>query len=318
MMKRDACMLLRPAFGMLRMGPLAACLPLQLGTYDNVTNWHNPDLPPFRIPGSLSLVLPAYNEAENIEIVIRRALEVLPRHVDRFEIIPVNDGSRDQTGAIIDRIAASDNRVKPVHHASNRFYGGALRSGFKASTGDFVMFMDSDRQFDIGDIQRLAPFVPTHDVVAGFRMERSDPIHRRINAEVFNLAVRILFGVHMRDLDCAFKVFRGEQLRALELTTSGALINAEIQAKLRRQGVTVQQVGVPHYPRVAGTPTGGNIKVILKAMAETIQLWLHMHRYKPPANATNPRPYYALGDTLLGIGLGAAAAVVTRLVKRRR
>lgn len=284
----------------------------------NITTYHDPTLPPVRIPGSLSLVLPAHNESGNIEFVVRRALEILPRHTDTFEIIPVNDGSKDDTGRIIDALAEGDSRVRPVHHPVNRGYGGAVKSGFAASRNDFVMFMDSDRQFDIADIQRLAPFVGTHDTVAGFRMERSDPIIRRINAEIFNIAVRVLFGVHMRDLDCAFKIFRGDQLRSLDLTTSGALINAEMQAKLRRQGATLQQVGVPHYPRIAGKSTGGNPKVILRAMKETIQLWIHMHSYKPPVEAKNPRPYYALGDTLLGIGLGTVTAVVAGLRRRRK
>jgi hypothetical protein len=289
-----------------------------LSASGDVSTHHDPTLPPVRLPGSLSLVLPAHNEVDNIEIVIRRALEVLPKHVDTFEIIPVNDGSRDQTGRVIDFLSSEDSRVRPVHHRVNRGYGGALKSGFAASRYDYVMFMDSDRQFDIADIQRLAPFVGEHDTVAGFRMERSDPIIRRINAEVFNLAVRILFGVHMRDLDCAFKIFRGDQLRSLKLTTSGALINAEIQAKLRRQGATMQQVGVPHYPRVAGSATGGSIRVILRAMRETIQLWIHMHAYQPPKAAKNPRPYYALGDTLLGMGLGTVTAIVAAIFRRRK
>jgi glycosyltransferase involved in cell wall biosynthesis len=288
------------------------------GEAPNITTYHDPTLPPVRIPGSLSLVLPAHNEAGNIAIVIRRALNVLPRHTDTFEIIPVNDGSRDDTGKIINRLAEEDPRVRPVHHKVNRGYGGALKSGFAASRYDYVMFMDSDRQFDIADIQRLAPFVGSHDTVAGFRMERSDPIIRRINAEIFNIAVRVLFGVHMRDLDCAFKIFRGDQLRSLLLTTSGALINAEMQAKLRRQGATLQQVGVPHYPRVAGKSTGGNPKVILRAMKETIQLWVRMHSYEPPKEAKNPRPYYALGDTMLGLGLGTVTTVLAALMKRRK
>lgn len=284
----------------------------------DITTDHNPFLPPFPIPGSLSLVLPAYNEAENIEIVIRKALDVLPKHTDTFEIIPVNDGSRDTTGSIIDRMSRDDERIRPVHHKTNRGYGGALTSGFNASRYDYVMFMDADRQFDIAEIQRLAPFIPTHDIVAGFRMERSDPIHRRVFAEIFNLTVRVLFGVHMRDLDCAFKIFNGEQLRSLKLTTSGALINAEIQAKLRRQGARLQQVGVPHYPRVAGMATGGSIRVILHAMKETVQLWIRMHRYQPPKEAPDPRPYYALGDSLIGIVLGTVASIAVRFFIRRK
>jgi glycosyltransferase involved in cell wall biosynthesis len=269
------------------------------------------------IPGTLTLVLPAYNEQENIEIVVRRALEVLPGYTEDFEIVVVNDGSKDETGVIIDRLAADDPRVRPVHHASNQGYGGAVKSGFRASTGDYVMFMDSDRQFDIADIRLLTPFVPLFDIVAGFRMERSDPIHRRINAEVFNLAIRVLFDVHIRDLDCAFKIFRGDLIRSLELTSGGALLNAESMAKLRRQGATMVQVGVPHYPRVAGTATGGNLKVILRAMWGTVILWLRMHRYVSPSTAPAPRPYYPLGDALIGIGVATVGAIGGRLLRRR-
>jgi glycosyltransferase involved in cell wall biosynthesis len=270
----------------------------------------------FQIPGKLSLVLPAHNEEGNIEIVVRDALATLPDYAPDFEVIVVNDGSRDGTGAIIDRLHREDERVVAIHHPANKGYGGALKSGFTASTGAFVMFMDADRQFDIRDIRLLAPFVDLFDIVAGFRMERSDPIHRRINAEIFNLAVRVLFGVHMRDLDCAFKIFRGDQIRSLRLTTSGALINAEIQSKLRRQGATLVQVGVPHHPRVAGQATGGDMKVILKAMRETISLWIRMHRYQPPQSADNPRPYYPLGDVLIAAGTAMAAMVVGRVRRR--
>jgi hypothetical protein len=313
-------MLLTRQFGLLR-GLLSSLTGFDqsISASRSVTAEHiDASVPTVRLPGSLSLVLPAHNEAENIEIVLRRALDVLPTYTDTFEIIVVNDGSRDQTGPIIDRMSAEDRCVRAVHHKVNRGYGGALKSGFSASTGDYVMFMDSDRQFDIADIQLLTPFVPTHDIVAGFRMERSDPIHRRINAEIFNIAVRILFGVHMRDLDCAFKIFRGDQLRTLSLTTSGALINAEMQAKLRRQGATLQQVGVPHYPRVAGTATGGSARVILRAMKEIIVLWVRMHRYQPPATSSAPRPYYALGDAVLGVSLGVMATIGGKVFRSRK
>lgn len=284
---------------------------------DSVTA-HAHNMPPMRIPGTLSLVFPAFNEEGNIDFVVRKALAVLARYTEGFEIIVVNDGSRDGTGPIIDDLARQDARVHPIHHPRNRGYGGALRTGIEASAMDYVMFMDADRQFDVADIRLLTPFVPLFDVVAGFRMERSDPIHRRINAELFNLAVRILFGVHMRDLDCAFKIFKGEQVRLLEMRSSGALINAEMQAKLRRQGASLVQVGVPHYPRTFGTATGGSIRVILKAMVETIVLWIRMHRYQPPAVAPEPRPYYALGDVLIGLGSVVSAGILGRLWRRLR
>ncbi|MCO5219660.1 MAG: glycosyltransferase family 2 protein [Thermomicrobiales bacterium] len=245
---------------------------------------------PVLLPGSLSLVLPCHNEEDNIRIVIEQALAVLPNYASTFEIIPVNDGSKDRTGAILAELADEDDRVRPVSYAVNKGYGGALTSGFDATQCDYIMFMDADRQFDIGDISRLAPFVGSFDIVAGFRMERSDPLIRRVNAEVFNIAVRILFGVHLRDLDCAFKIFRGDQLRSLELISNGALINCEMQAKLRRQGATLQQVGVQHYPRVAGNPTGGNLKVILKAMRDILILWWKMRDYHPEVAADRTAP----------------------------
>ncbi|MDQ4099595.1 MAG: glycosyltransferase family 2 protein [Chloroflexota bacterium] len=270
-----------------------------------------------QIPGSLSLVLPAHNEAGNIEAVVRRALEVLPAYTDDFEIIVVNDGSRDDTPMIVERLAQENGRIRLVQHRVNRGYGAALRSGFGATRGDYVMFMDADRQFDIADIRLLAPFVSQFDVVAGFRMERHDPLLRRINAEIFNVAIRVLFGVHLRDIDCAFKIFRGDLLRSLELTAPGALINTEIQAKLRRQGATLEQVGVHHYPRIAGQATGGSLRVIVRAMGETVLLWLRMHSYQPPASARTPRGYHALGDVVVGGVTAAGAFLVNRLIRRR-
>lgn len=274
-----------------------------------------------RLPGRLSLVLPAHNEAENIVPVVQRALAVLPDYADEFEIIVVNDGSRDATGRIVDDLAANDGRVRAIHHPKNRGYGAALTSGFRASSGDHVMFMDSDRQFDIADIGMLTPFVPLFDIVAGFRMERNDPFHRRVFAEIFNVAVRILFGVHLRDIDCAFKIFRGDLIRSMQLTAPGALINTEIQAKARRQGATLVQIGVHHYPRIAGSATGGSWRVIARAMRETMYLWWRMHTYQPPTQARQARRPHLLGDIVVAsasaLGLATLAAVIRRMTQRR-
>jgi glycosyltransferase involved in cell wall biosynthesis len=273
-----------------------------------------------KLPGSLSLVLPAHNEQENIGIVVQQALDVLPDFTDKFEIIVVNDGSKDKTGAIIDELASQDPRVHAVHHKRNRGYGGALTSGFRASSCDYVMFMDSDRQFDIADVGLLAPYVGKFDIVAGFRMERHDPFHRRLFAQIFNLTVRVLFGVHLYDIDCAFKIFRGDLLRSMELTAPGALINTEIQAKARRQGATIEQVGVHHFPRVAGEASGGSPKVIFRAMRETIILWWRMHSYVPPSNAQKLRSPYLLGDIFIGIagvlGIPALISFGKRILRR--
>jgi glycosyltransferase involved in cell wall biosynthesis len=280
--------------------------------------------PPFdpergrRIPGALSLVLPAHNEEANIAPVVARALEVLPHFADRFEVIVVDDGSRDNTGRIAADIAAVEPRVRVVRHPRNRGYGAALTSGFAASTGDWVMFMDSDRQFDLADLRLLAPFVEEYDIVAGFRLERSDPLHRRVFAEVFNVVVRFLFGVHLRDIDCAFKIFRGNLARSLELSAPGALINTEMQAKARRQGARLMQVGVHHYPRVAGEASGGSPRVILRAMRETVLLWWAMHSYRPPEAVIERqnRRHYLLGDVAVAGIVAALLAILGTLAKR--
>ncbi|MGI9253195.1 MAG: glycosyltransferase family 2 protein [Thermomicrobiales bacterium] len=278
--------------------------------------------PPFdpgigRMPGSLTLVLPAHNEESNIEPVVLRALEVLPHITDEFEVLVVDDGSRDETAGIVRRLAANDPRVRLISHPVNQGYGAALSTGFSASTGEFVMFMDSDRQFDIADLRLLSPFVGRYDIVAGFRMERNDPLHRRVFAEIFNVVVRILFGVHLRDIDCAFKVFRGDQVRGMELTSPGALINTEMQAKLRRQGATLMQVGVRHYPRVAGEASGGNPKVILRAMGETLALWWRMRSYRPPESAPTEKARNSQNGPLGLLAVVAGAVLVVAVLARR-
>lgn len=275
-----------------------------------------PPLVPF--PGSLSLVLPAHNEEANIGVVVEQALAVLPTFSDDIEIVVVDDGSRDGTKATVEAMSAADPRVRLIHHPTNRGYGAALTSGFRATIGDHVMFMDSDRQFDIADLILLSPFVGAFDMVAGFRKERHDPFHRRVNAEIFNVAVRILFGVHLRDIDCAFKVFNGNLIRSMNLSAPGALINTEIQAKARRQGATLQQVGVHHYPRVAGTATGGSWRVIARAMWETVVLWWRMHSYQPPASAPRPRSRYLLGDAAVGLTSLLGSLATTTLIRRAR
>ena len=238
-----------------------------------------------RLPGSLSVILPAHNEAENLPVVVPEVLVTLPRFCHEFEVIVVDDGSKDRTRQILESLSEQHLQLRVERHEVNRGYGAALATGFRRSNCDFVMFMDSDQQFRIADLELLSPFVGKFDIVAGFRKERNDPLHRRVFAEIFNVTVRVLFGVHLRDIDCAFKVFRGDQIRSLELTAPGALINTEIQAKLRRIGATIEQVGVNHYPRVAGHATGGSVRVILRAMRETIALWWQMRSYQAPVTS---------------------------------
>jgi glycosyltransferase involved in cell wall biosynthesis len=273
------------------------------------------------IDGKLSLVLPAHNEQENITAVVGDALNVLPDFCDAFEVIVVDDGSSDRTGEIADTLSQEIEEVRVIHHPWNRGYGAALISGFQASDGDWVMVMDSDRQFDIGDLIYLAPLVGEYDLVAGYRIQRNDPFHRILFGRIFKLAVRVLFGLRANDIDCAFKVIRGDLLRKLDLQSTGALVSTELLAKWIRSGATWTQVGVHHYPRPAGQQSGGSFRVVFRAMRDIPVLWYRINRGRqnPTVDGESPRQrgLSIISAAILGTILFAVlAGIVSRLLRR--
>jgi glycosyltransferase involved in cell wall biosynthesis len=216
----------------------------------------------------LSIVLPAYNEQANIAQAVQRASEVATRYCAEHEIVVVDDGSSDATAAIVRELASQDATVRLVQHEHNQGYGGALKSGFLAASLDLVFFTDSDNQFDLDEIGPFLNLIDSVDVVAGYRIKRSDPLVRRVNAKAWNYLVRAMFYVPVRDIDCAFKLFRRDVFDGLELESVGAMVNTELMVKLGRSGYRVVELGVSHYPRVAGTPRGASLRVIGHAFAE--------------------------------------------------
>lgn len=222
----------------------------------------------------LSVVLPAYNEQENVERVVRDCTAFLDGTGLDYELLVTNDGSADQTGAILDRLAAELPRLRPQHHPQNRGYGAALRTGFDAATKRFVFYMDGDGQFDIRDLEKLLPLATDDDhIVTGFRIERRDPFLRRMNAKLFGgFLVKIMLGVYVRDLNCAFKLIPKKVLDAITLESTGALINAELYGRAIRKNFRIKEVGVHHYPREAGVQTGAHLSVIVRAFKELFQL----------------------------------------------
>jgi glycosyltransferase involved in cell wall biosynthesis len=224
------------------------------------------------VPG-LSVFLPSHNEEENVERVVGSYIAELPRVTDNYEVIVVDDGSRDRTGEIADRLAAADQHVKVVHHPVNRGYGGAVTSGIRASTQPYVLLSDGDGQFDPADIERMTPFVPEYDVVAGHRISRADPLMRRINGKAWTTLVRALFGITIRDIDCGFKLFKREFLDRIELRAHGAMISTELMARLAGRGARVTEIDVKHLPRLAGEQSGANLKVVTLAFKELFALY---------------------------------------------
>jgi glycosyltransferase involved in cell wall biosynthesis len=230
----------------------------------------------------LSYFFPAHNEEANLRPLVDEALATLPTLAEAWEIVIVDDGSRDTTPAIADELtAANPGLVRAVHHPTNLGYGAALRSGLGAARYDLVAFTDGDRQFQVADLGRLlarlaAPDRP--DVVVGYRIKRADPLARTVYARLYRLANRIFFGLAIRDVDCACKLFRREALQGLRVESGGAFFSAELLIKLHASGRTLAEVGVPHYPRTAGSPTGAKPSVVWRAVRDfwalRLRLWV--------------------------------------------
>jgi glycosyltransferase involved in cell wall biosynthesis len=216
-----------------------------------------------------------YNEEGNIEHAVTSALAVLAGVADFYEVIVVDDGGRDRTGQIADRLAAANPRVRVVHHPVNRGYGAALRSGFAAAQHPYVVLVDGDNQFNVDEMSALLRAVEGFDIVSGYRIVRNDPVIRRLNAFMYNRLARLLFDIPVRDINCGFKIYRGDVLQRLlpHLRSTGALINVEMLARARKLGARVTEVGVHHFPRETGQPTGGNVGVIFRAFRELLELW---------------------------------------------
>ena len=220
----------------------------------------------------LTVFFPFYNEEENIEKLVVHAVEVLEKLDLDYEMILVNDGSRDRTGELADGLARQNPRIKVVHHHPNRGYGGALQSGFRNATKEWVFYTDGDGQFDVSQIELLLPLAEKFDIVNGYRRNRQDGLIRKINAACWGWLVKTLLRFKARDVDSAFKLYRREIFEHIEMKSTGALIDAEILARARRAGYTLGEIGVRHLPRTAGEQTGANIKVILRAFKELRRL----------------------------------------------
>jgi glycosyltransferase involved in cell wall biosynthesis len=222
---------------------------------------------------SLSVVLPAYNEEAVIAETVSRCVEVLRVLAPDYEVIVVDDGSRDRTGAVADELAAANPRVRVVHNHPNRGYGGALIAGFDAVRTELTFFMDADGQFDIADIaEPLRLRERGHRAVLGYRAHRQDPFMRLVNAWGWNVLVSLLYRLPVRDVDCAFKLYDTALVRVADVQAVGAVINTEMLVKLSRLGQPFVQVPVRHYRRRHGNATGANPRVILRAFRELVGL----------------------------------------------
>jgi glycosyltransferase involved in cell wall biosynthesis len=216
----------------------------------------------------LSIVLPAFNEEANIAAAIEQCRAVAGRLCSSYEIVIVDDGSTDSTATTVRAIAATDRKIRLITHEENKGYGETLADGLRAARMDLVFFTDSDLQFDLNELEGFLPWIDKVPVVAGYRIKRADPFRRRVYARGWNLLVRAMFYVPVRDIDCAFKLFRRAVLQDLDLESVGAMVNTELMVKLGRSGIGVVELGVTHQPRKTGTPRGANLHVVRTALSE--------------------------------------------------
>jgi glycosyltransferase involved in cell wall biosynthesis len=235
-------------------------------------------------PRGISAVLPAYNEQSVIEPAVRHVADVLGRIVEDFEVVVVNDGSRDRTGEILASLAAEPGlNLRVVTHERNRGYGAALASGFDAATKELIFLTDGDKQFDVAEIAHFLPAMDEQtDLVIGWRRHRADPPMRLFNAWGWKLLVNGLFGYAARDVDCAFKLFRRQVWQSLTVRSRGAAFSAELMIKARRAGFRVKELPVTHFPRPSGRATGARPAVILRAFKELLGLWWSLDRQPRP------------------------------------
>jgi glycosyltransferase involved in cell wall biosynthesis len=232
---------------------------------------------PGRLSG-LSVFLPCHNEEGNIERVAAALEAELPRIAEQYQIVVVDDGSRDRTGEIADRLAAANPHLKVVHHPANRGYGAAVISGIRACDEPWIVLCDGDGQFEASDLARLTAKVPQYDVVVGHRTDRADSLMRRINGKAWTVLMRLLLGIRLSDIDCGLKLFRRDLLEGIDLQAKGAMISAELMAQLAGRGAKICEVDVRHLPRVTGQSSGANLKVIARAFRELFLLYGRLHR----------------------------------------
>ncbi|HEX9609319.1 MAG TPA: glycosyltransferase family 2 protein [Candidatus Limnocylindria bacterium] len=229
----------------------------------------------------LTIFFPAFNEEENVAETVRRALDDVGPLVDgSIEVLIVDDGSTDRTPELADALAAADARVR-VHHQANRGYGGALRAGFENATGELIGFSDCDLQFDLREMARFLERLDDAsrgpvDAVIGYRLQRRDPPHRMFIAKAYNAIVSAAFGLRVRDIDCAMKLFRREAFDGLRLEADSPFLSAELLIKLRARGERIAQLGVTHYPRAAGQNTGASFRKIMRTFRDIGKLRLAM------------------------------------------
>ncbi len=229
---------------------------------------------------SISLVMPAHNEAENIEPVVTEAVPALAAVSDDFEIIVVDDGSKDGTAGVTRRLMETEPHLRLVQHPINKGFGAAVLTGFTSATKDWILYTDADRQFVLAELARFMPFTDKADLIAGYRAPRRDPFLRVLYGKGWSMLCTLFFGYTVRDVDCGFKLLRRTIIDQLadKIDSRGATFSIEWLVRAKRAGYRFVELPVTHRPRVAGSQSGARLKVIVRAFRELFRLRLQLWR----------------------------------------
>jgi glycosyltransferase involved in cell wall biosynthesis len=224
----------------------------------------------------LSVFFPAFNEEKNITPTVEKASAVLERlKLKNYEIIVIDDGSTDGTAKAVRKLQEKNPHLRLIVHSINKGYGEALKSGFYNAKYPWIVYTDSDGQFDFSEITKFFDRAQQADLIIGYRVDRRDHFIRKLGGRFWTLLANILFGIKVHDVDCAFKLVRREVIEKIPRLESGrgGMISPELLAKAKKAGFRIAEVGVCHYPRKSGQSTGANLKVIVESFIDLIGLW---------------------------------------------
>jgi len=226
---------------------------------------------------SISVFFPAFNDEGSIALLVHKTLALLPQIADDYEIVVVNDGSSDGTTAVLDELACQYECVKVIHHHRNLGYGGALRTGFRHATKEWIFYTDGDGQYDVNELLRLIPLMSEGiDIVNGYKIKRSDSKRRVVLGEIYKFLSRLFFQLPIRDVDCDFRLMRRRAIQAIDLVSTSGVVCTELVSKLQRRGFRFTEAPVHHYPRLHGQSQFFTLSRVARTAIDFFGLWLKM------------------------------------------
>ena len=248
-------------------------------------------------PVGLTVFFPAYNDGGTVASLVIRAVQVARSLTPNYEVIVIDDGSTDSTSIIADELVRIYPTVRVVHHPANQGYGGALRTGFASATKEVVFYTDGDAQYDPAEMALLwRRMVPGVDLVNGYKISRSDPLHRIIIGRAYHYVVKALFGLRVRDVDCDFRMMRRSIFERVRLEKSSGVICLEMMKKIQDAGFVLAEVPVHHYHRAYGKSQFFNFRRVVRTGIDVLKLWFALvvrreHLHVPAPEKTDPIPH---------------------------